>query len=213
MLSQECWTSQSALLIVRLGRLHPAFILMGTSGPAPCLSRFPAPLQGQAFWVLWSSYWMVTSLPEQLVAWGPLLAPSHSQQMESGTGGCFCCLGLACRPASAAKGFPGQGSGGFPSPRSYPFSVENRSAPGRGSNHIPRREQSLSCPTPLSGSNRKIVGERTGSWLDHLGCCLLCHCSGRWCSVALSQGDNRDIKGLGAKGHLSAWDFMSQLKH
>lgn len=57
----------------------------------------------------WSSYWMVISLPEQLVAWGPVLAPSHSQQMASGTGGWFCCLGLACRPAAAAKGFPGQG--------------------------------------------------------------------------------------------------------
>lgn len=96
MLSQECWTSQSALLIVRPGRLHPSFILMGTTpGPAPCLSWSPATLRGQAFWVPWSSYWVVASLAEQLVAWGPLLAPSHSQQMESGAGGCFCCLGLA----------------------------------------------------------------------------------------------------------------------
>lgn len=108
---------------------------------------------------------MVTSLPEQLVAWGHL-APRHCQQMESGTEGCFCCLGLLLLQQ---KAFLAWGAVCFPPLRVIPSLWRTQVHPGEAQGHILWREQSLGCPTPQSKQEcSHVVTENTSLNLSEL---------------------------------------------
>lgn len=206
MLSQERCPSQSAFLILRPGRSHPPFRSDG-DGPRSGAPSEPSPALGQGLWVPWSLLGGGFS-PGAAGGWGPSPRPEPRSAWRAGRAEvspawvwpAALLLRQGAVLARAAVGFPPLGV--------VPSLWRIEAHP----DHIPRHEQSPSCPTPISGANWKIVGEGTGSWLARLGPCLRCRCSGRRCRGALTRGEKRDIKGQAAKGHRSAWDFVLRLK-